>query len=152
VYLFDVRVWNNTSDLRLSLSEQIYCDHQKYMQHFACVCLLCTKNLLNQSFTQKCLQGQHLFSQKCEIIDQLFISMNVCALLLLDFLFIYFSTSLSLLQEIWPFELFRNRFIYELSSMTHNFFLFFFVYLFLLFVDCDIHYPWTFTHDGISYN
>jgi len=77
--------------------------------------------------------------------------MNVCALLLLDFLFIYFSTSLSSLQEIWPFELFRNRFIYELSSMTHNFF-FFFVYLFLLFADCDIHYPWTFTHDGISYN
>lgn len=70
VYSFDVIMWNNTSDLRLSLSEQIYSDHQKYMQYFAFVCLLYTENLLNQYFTAwKCLQGQHLFSQKFEIID-----------------------------------------------------------------------------------
>lgn len=150
VYLFDVIVWNNKSDLRLSLSKQIYSHHQKCMPHFAFVWLLCTENLLNQYFTAwKCLQGQHLFSQKFEIIDQLFISINVCALLL----FVFSFHSVSLFQEMWPFGLFWNR---HLWIAKHDAKLFFWSSNFWLilhfFVDCDIHYRWTFAHDGLSYN
>lgn len=116
VYLFDVIVWNNKSDLRLSLSKRIYSHHQKYMLHFAFVWLLCTENVLNQYFTAwKCLQGQHLFSQKCEIINQLFISINVCVL----YLFV------SLFQEMWPFGLLWNRFrhLWIAKHDTKRFFL-----------------------------
>lgn len=65
LHSFDVIVWNNRSDLRLALSEQIYSDQEKHMLRFAFVWLLCTENSLNQYFTAwKCLRGQHLFFQK----------------------------------------------------------------------------------------